>query len=185
MSKKHKVDTLNKRTIKNKVESIKRWLLIYDHPIPRMDPIRHIVVPFYDSEIMAQVSAAKRQLRYLQSLLGKPEEQKHNQKLLRWFLEGQQIRPGIKPLTPEDLPQGVRVSRSYDRYDRGLVFFHYTFGVLGELLLRKLPDGQTLLDAEFFRGQDNETSLLLQKRRKIFGQIFKTIDKQLVTTTFA
>jgi hypothetical protein len=50
----------------------------------------------------------------------------------QWLAEGQQVRPGLKQLRPEDLPSGVRASRGYDHRGHCFLFEHNTLGELGE-----------------------------------------------------
>jgi hypothetical protein len=68
----------------------------------------------------------------------------------QWLAEGQQVRPGLKQLRPEDLPPGVRASRGYDHRGHCLIFEHNTLGELGKIVLSKMHDGQMLIQAELY-----------------------------------
>jgi hypothetical protein len=57
---------------------------------------------------------------------------------LQWIAEGQQVRPGLRRLRPEDLPPGVKASRGYDHRGHCTVFEHETLGELGRIVLIKI-----------------------------------------------
>jgi hypothetical protein len=96
---------------------------------------------------------------------------------LQWLAEGQQVRPGLKQLRPEDLPPGVRASRGYDHRGHCVTFEHETLGELGKIVLVKIRDGKTLIQAELYKGQENEESPLVQKKKDVFGKIVATVNK--------
>jgi hypothetical protein len=54
---------------------------------------------------------------------------------LQWIAEGQHLRPGLKPLRPEDLPLGVTASKGYDHRGHCTIFEHNTLGELGKIVL--------------------------------------------------
>jgi hypothetical protein len=95
---------------------------------------------------------------------------------LQWLLEGQRVRPGLKQLRPEDLPPGVTASRGYDHRGHCVLFAHETLGALGKIVLIKMHEGKTLLQAELFKGQDSEDSPLVQKKKQVFAQIVTTVN---------
>ena len=97
---------------------------------------------------------------------------------LQWMAEGQQIRPGLRQLTPEDLPVGVKASRGYDHRGQCYVFEHKTLGELGRIVMIKMSEGKMLLQAEICTGQENEKSLLVQKKKKVFGKIVATVNNR-------
>jgi hypothetical protein len=101
---------------------------------------------------------------------------KHLQAEWQWLAEGQQIRPGLKQLRPEDLPPGVRASRGYDHRGHCLIFEHNTLGELGKIVLSKMHDGQMLIQAELYKGQEHEESPLVQKKKDVFGKIVATVN---------
>ena len=97
------------------------------------------------------------------------------QKELQWLLEGEQVRPGLRRLTPQDLPPLVKASRGYDHRGRCYDFAHETLGELGRIVLIQLAKRRTILQAELFtRGIDPDSTLLSQ-RKKVFGAIVKTV----------
>src|SRR5215813_4097814 len=96
---------------------------------------------------------------------------------LQWMLEGQRVRPGLKQLRPEDLPSGVRAARGYDHRGHCLIFEHNTLGELGKIVLVNIRDGKTLIQAELYKGQENEESPLVQKKKDVFGKIVATVNK--------
>jgi hypothetical protein len=71
--------------------------------------------------------------------------EKSLQSELQWLIEGKKVRPGLKRLTPQDLPLGVKASRDYDHRGYCCVFEHKTLGELGRILVIKTPDDKTLL----------------------------------------
>ena len=95
----------------------------------------------------------------------------------QWLAEGQQGRPGLKQLRPEDLPPGVRASRGYDHRGHCVTFEHETLGELGKIVLSNMHDGQMLIQAELCKGQVNEESPLVQKKKDVFGKIVATVNK--------
>jgi len=96
---------------------------------------------------------------------------------LQWLAEGQRVRPGLQQLRPEDLPPGVRASRGYDHRGHCVTFEHETLGELGKTVLVKIRDGKTLIQAELYKGQENEGSPLVQKKKDVFGKIVATVNK--------
>ena len=102
---------------------------------------------------------------------------KHLQAELQWLAEGQRVRPGLQQLRPEDLPPGVRASRGYDHRGHCVTFEHETLGELGKTVLVKIRDGETLIQAELYKGQENEGSPLVQKKKDVFGKIVATVNK--------
>ena len=95
---------------------------------------------------------------------------------LQWMLEGKQGRPGLKRLRAEDLPTGVNASRGYDHRGHCYVFAHETLGELGRIVVINLQAGKTVLQAELFTGQAALAAALVQKKKKIFGQIVTTVN---------
>ena len=45
------------------------------------------------------------------------------------------------------------------------------------IVLVNMRDGQTLIQAELYKGQENEASPLVQKKKNIFGKIVATVNK--------
>ena len=97
---------------------------------------------------------------------------------LQWMAEGQRLRPGLKPLQPDDLPPGVTASRGYDHRGHCLVFEDKTLEELGRIVLIKIREGKMLIQAELFKGQENEKSPLVQKKKKVFGKIVATVNNR-------
>jgi hypothetical protein len=95
---------------------------------------------------------------------------------LQWLLEGKRVRPGLRQLRPSDLPPGVKAARGYDHRGHCYVFEHTTLGELGKIVLIKLPEGKTLLQAEIFKGQEAVDTLLVQQKAKVFEKIVETVN---------
>jgi hypothetical protein len=95
---------------------------------------------------------------------------------LQWVVEGKPVRPGLKRLRPENLPPGVTAARGYDHRGHCYVFEHKTLGGLGRIVVIKLQEGKTLLQAELFKGQEDIESPLVQRKKKVFGKIVTTVN---------
>jgi hypothetical protein len=104
-------------------------------------------------------------------------QEKRLQAELQWLAEGQRVRAGLKQLRPEDLPPGVKASRGYDHRGHCVTFEHETLGALGKIVLVNIRDGKTLIQAELYKGQENEASPLVQKKKDVFGKIVATVNK--------
>ncbi len=94
---------------------------------------------------------------------------------LQWLVEGKRVRPGLRQLRPSDLPPGVKAVRGYDHRGHCYVFEHTTLGELGRVVLIKLPEGKTLLQAEIFKGQEDVGAPLVQQKAKVFEKIVATV----------
>jgi hypothetical protein len=103
-------------------------------------------------------------------------QEKRLQAELQWLAEGQQVRPGLKQLRPEDLPRGVTASRGYDHRGHCLIFEHETLGELGKIVLMKIHDGKMLLQAELYKGQGNVEAPLVKKKKQVFEQVVATVN---------
>jgi len=108
--------------------------------------------------------------------LEKLGQAKSLQSELQWMIEGKHVRPGLKRLTPQDLPPDVKASRGYDHRGHCYIYEHKTLGELGRIVLIKTPDDKTLIQAELHTGQEPLESPLVQKRKKVFGKIVATIN---------
>ena len=108
--------------------------------------------------------------------LEKLGQEKRLQAELQWFLEGQRVRPGLRQLRPEDLPPGIRASRGYDHRGHCVIFEHETLGELGKIVLIKMPQRHTLIQAELYKGQENEDSPLVRKKKQVFEKIVTTVN---------
>ena len=97
---------------------------------------------------------------------------------LQWMAEGQQIRPGLRQLTPEDLPVGVKASRGYDHRGQCYVFEHKTLGELGRIVMIKMSEGKMLLQAELCIGQESMESPLVKQKKKVFAKIVSTVNNR-------
>jgi hypothetical protein len=100
---------------------------------------------------------------------------KRPQAELQWLLEGKRVRPGLKQLRPKDLPPDVRAVRGYDHRGHCLNFEHKTLGELGRIVLIKVCDGQMLMQAEIYKGQEDLESPLVKRKKKVFKQIVETV----------
>ena len=103
-------------------------------------------------------------------------EAKRLQAELQWLAEGQRVRPGLKPLRPEDLPSGVTASRGYDHRGHCLIFAHNTLGALGKIVLINIREGKMLLQAEIYKGPDDMPALLVQKKKHVLEHIVTTVN---------
>jgi len=104
--------------------------------------------------------------------------EKRLQDELRSMVEGKRIRPGIRQLTPQDLPAGVKASRGYDHRGQCYVFEHKTLGEIGRIVMIKLSDGKMLMQSELFTEQKPIDSPFVKKRKKIFAELVATIEKR-------
>src|SRR5204863_700661 len=111
--------------------------------------------------------------------LEKLGQEKHLQAELQRLAEGKQVRPDLKQLCPEDLPAGVTTTRGYDHRGQCYLFEHTTLGELGKIVLVKLKEKKTVLQAELYTGQEAVDSPLTQKKKKVFEQVVATIDNCL------
>ena len=108
-----------------------------------------------------------------------PEDLGQEKRLLEellWFLEGQRIRPGSRQLRPEDLPPGVKASRGYDHRGHCVIFEHETLGELGKIVLINMPQRGMLIQAELYKGQENEDAPLVRKKKQVFEKIVTTVN---------
>ena len=108
--------------------------------------------------------------------LEKLGNEKRLQAELQRLAEGKQVRPGLQQLRPEDLPSGVTTTRGYDHRGQCYVFEHKTLGELGKIVLIKMSEGKTVLQAELHTGQEHVESPLVQKKKKVFEKIVATVD---------
>jgi hypothetical protein len=90
---------------------------------------------------------------------------KRAQAELQWLAEGKRLRPGLKQLRPEDLPSGVIAARGYDHRGHCLIFERNTLGELGKIVLINIREGQMVIQAELYRGQENLEAPLVQKKK--------------------
>jgi hypothetical protein len=97
---------------------------------------------------------------------------------LQWIAEGQRVRPGLKPLRPDDLPSGVKAVRGYDHRGHCLTFEHNTLGELGRIVLIKIREGKMLLQAEICKAPADMPTPLVQKKQHVFEQIVATVNNQ-------
>ena len=108
--------------------------------------------------------------------LEKLGQEKHLQEELQRLAEGKQRRPGLQRLRPEDLPAGVTTTRGYDHRGQCYLFEHTTLGELGKIVLVKLSEEKTVLQAELYTGQDAIESSLVQRKNEVFDKIVETVD---------
>ena len=94
---------------------------------------------------------------------------------LRWIAEGQQIRPGLKPLRPDDLPRDVTASRGYDHRGLCYVFEHKKYGELGRIVMIKAGEQKMLMQSDLCIGQEKPDSALAKKKRVLFEEVIATV----------
>ena len=100
---------------------------------------------------------------------------KFRQEELRWIAEGQQIRPGLKPLRPDDLPRDVTASRGYDHRGLSYVFEHKKYGELGRIVMIKAGEQKMLMQADLYIGQEKQESTTAKKKKEIFEEVVTTV----------
>ena len=125
-------------------------------------------VSFFARQLLKDSQTIKRGLEKL-------GRAKRLQAELQWMAEGQQVRPGLRQLRPEDLPPGVTASRGYDHRGQCYNFEHKTLGELGRIVMVKIRDEQMLMQAEIYKGQEDLKSPLVQKKKKVFEKVVRTI----------
>ncbi|MEQ1545983.1 hypothetical protein [Methyloglobulus sp.] len=104
--------------------------------------------------------------------LGKAKSQ---QAELQWIAEGQQIRPGLKPLRPDDLPRDVTASRGYDHRGFCYVFEHKKYGELGRIVMIKAGEKKMLMQADLCLGREKPESTIAKKKKEIFEKVVTTV----------
>lgn len=95
---------------------------------------------------------------------------------LRWIAEGQRIRPGLKPLRPDDLPRDVTASRGYDHRGLCYVFEHKKYGELGRIVMIKAGEQKMLMQADLCLGQEKPESAIAKKKRELFEKVVTIIN---------
>jgi hypothetical protein len=95
---------------------------------------------------------------------------------LQWIAEGQKIRPGLKPLRPDDLPPDVTASRGYDHRGHCYVFEHKKYGELGRIVLIKVREQEMLMQADLYLGQEKPESTIAKKKKAIFEDVVTTVN---------
>ena len=95
---------------------------------------------------------------------------------LRWLAEGQQIRPGLKQLRPDDLPRDVTASRGYDHRGLCYVFEHKKYGELGRIVMIKAGEQKMLMQADLYLGQEKQESTIAKKKKEIFEKVVTTVN---------
>lgn len=58
------------------------------------------------------------------------------------------------------------------------MFEHQTLGDLGKIVLINMSDGQTLIQAELYQGQEDMESPLAKQRRAVFESIVATVNNR-------
>ena len=100
---------------------------------------------------------------------------------LKAIAEGKTIRPGIKKMSPDDLPEGITATCGYDHRGTCYLFEHKTEGELGRIVLISSPNGQTQMQSELFLGSNPSN---LEIKKAIFGEVVSAIsnhfDEQFV-----
>ena len=115
--------------------------------------------------------------RQIKKGLAKLGHEKSLQSELQWMVEGKRVRPGLRQLTPDDLPAGVKASRGYDHRGQSYVFEHKTIGELGRIVMIKLSEEKMLMQSEIYTGQAPMDSPIMEKRKKVFGELVATVSK--------
>jgi hypothetical protein len=95
---------------------------------------------------------------------------------LQWLVVGQQIRPGLKQLRPDDLPSGVIASRGYDHRGQCLILDHPILGEIGKIVLINIRDGQMLIQPELYTERSNLQDSLLKQKREILKTVVSSVN---------
>jgi hypothetical protein len=66
--------------------------------------------------------------------------------------------------------------RGYDHRGHCLNFEHSTLGELGKIVLIKIREGQMLIQAELFKGQEDVNSPLVKQKKQVFEQVVATVN---------
>jgi hypothetical protein len=101
---------------------------------------------------------------------------KHREDQLQWMREGRALRPGLRPLRPEDLPPGVTASTGYDHRGHCYVFEHKTLGMLGRIVLSQVREQEMLMQPELYQGQAKPESTTAKKRKALFEKVVATVN---------
>ena len=80
-------------------------------------------------------------------------------------------RPGLMPLTPADLPEGVVATPSYDHRGHCLAFTHETLGYLGKIVISAIG-AETLMEAELSK----ENPQHLGQKKAVLEEIIAVIE---------
>lgn len=94
---------------------------------------------------------------------------------LGWIVEGQTIRPGLKPLRLDDLPRDVTASRGYDHRGLSYVFEHKQYGELGRIVMIKMDEQKMLMQSDFCLGQEAPDSAIAKKKRTLFEEVIAMV----------
>lgn len=80
-------------------------------------------------------------------------------------------KPGIKRLSPEDLPDGVVAKRGYDHRGHCVTFEHNKLGELGKIVLVPLGHNQISMEAELTKGNLATFDI----RQEIMQEVFSIV----------
>jgi hypothetical protein len=114
--------------------------------------------------------------RKIKNGLEKLGKTKHLQAKLRWLAEGGQLRPRLSQLRPKDLPPDVTASSGYDHRGHCYIFEHKKFGELGRIVLINIREQEMLMQAELYKGQEEQESTITKKKREIFEKVVTAVN---------
>ena len=100
---------------------------------------------------------------------------KFQEEALGWIVEGQKIRPGLKPWRPDDLPCDVTASRGYDHRGLSYVFEHKQYGELGRIIMIKMDEEKMLMQSDFCLGQEAPDSALAKMKKALFEEVIARV----------
>jgi hypothetical protein len=86
-----------------------------------------------------------------------------------------EIRPGLKRLRPEDLPDGVTAKHGYDHRGRCLAFEHTSLGEIGQIILINIDHEQIRIEAELSKTNPE----YLNKKEVLLKEIMSIIEMGL------
>lgn len=104
-------------------------------------------------------------------------KQQHELQQLIYDAFGIRPKPGMKRLTPDDLPNGVVAKNGYDHRGRCVAFEHHTLGDIGKIVFTSIEGDKLLMEAEVSRDEN------LEEKKKILETIFATISTAMNSNT--
>jgi hypothetical protein len=112
----------------------------------------------------------------MQQGLTKLGKAKRREAQSQWLAQGRPLRPGLRPLRPQDLPPDVAAASGYDHRGHCYVFSHKQLGELGRIVLIQIREQEMLMQAELYQEQDKPESPVAKKRKALFEQVVATVN---------
>ena len=114
--------------------------------------------------------------RQIKRGLEKLGKAKHREDQLQWLAEGRPLRPGLRPLRPEDLPPEVTASSGYDHRGHCYIFEHKKLGELGRIVLIQVRAQEMLMQAELCKGKGETESTTAKQKKALFEKVVATVN---------